>query len=52
MKVGDTGYCHGNVKNGFGLYLCDGLLIDMMKTWMRTMPTPSVKKSWLYRNFR
>ena len=32
MTVGDTGYCSGNVMNGPGLYLCNGLFVDMMKT--------------------
>ena len=32
MIVGDIGYCSGNVMNGHGLYLRDGLLVYMMKT--------------------
>ena len=30
--IGDTGYCSGNLNNGLGIYLRDGLLVDMMKT--------------------
>ena len=33
--VGDTGYCSVNVKNGHGLYLPDGLLVEMMNLWMK-----------------
>ena len=32
MMVGEIGNCCGNVMCGPGLYLCDGLLVDMMKT--------------------
>ena len=39
------------VINGFGMYLRDGLLMDMMKTWMSSRPTPNMKKGWLYRKF-
>jgi len=31
MMVGETGDCCDNVMNGPGLYLHDGLLVDMMK---------------------
>ena len=48
MTVGDVGDCSGNVMNG--LYLHDGLLIDMIKTLMRTSPTPNMKKVLLCRN--
>ena len=50
-KVGDAGYYSGNVKNGPGIYLPDGLLMDMMETWMRTRFSLSIKKGWLCRNF-
>ena len=52
MMVGDAGNCRGNVKNGHGLYLHDGFLVDMTKTWMRNRPTPNMKKGLLCRNFR
>ena len=42
MTVGYTSYCSGNVKNGPGLYLHDGLIMNVMKTWMRNRPTPSM----------
>ena len=44
MTVGDAANCTGNVMNGPGFYLHDGLLIDMMNTWMRTRPTLDMKK--------
>ena len=50
MTVGDIGDCSGNVMNGPGMYLRDGLLMDMMKTWMRTRPTPRMKHDWICRN--
>ena len=43
MIVGDAGNCSGNVKNGVGMYLHDSLLVYMMKTYMRTRPTPIMK---------
>ena len=49
MTIGDVGYCSGNVKNGSGIHLCDGFLIDMMNTWMRPRPTSNMKKGWICR---
>ena len=39
-------------KEGPGLYLHNGLLVDVMKTQMRTRPAPIMKNGWLCRNFR
>ena len=52
MTIGDSCDCSGNVMNGHGIYVLDGFLMNMMKTWMRTRPTPSMKHGWLYRNFQ
>ena len=41
MMVGDVGYCNHNVNNGPGLYLCNDLFMDIMKTWMSSRPTSS-----------
>ena len=32
MTIGDVGDCSGNVIDGIGIYLCDGLLVDMINT--------------------
>ena len=31
------------------MYLLDGLLVEMMKTYMEARPTANMKKGWLYR---
>ena len=31
-----------------GMYLLDGLLVEMMKTYMEARPTSNMKKGWLY----
>ena len=50
--VANTGYGSGNVNNGHGKYLCDGFLMDMIKTWMRTSPAASMKHGWICRNLQ
>ena len=34
-----------------GIYLLDGLLTEMMKTYKEARPISSMKKGWHYRNF-
>ena len=52
MMARETSDCIGNVMNVPRLYLCDVLIMDIMKTGMRTRPITNMKQSWLYRNFR